>query len=143
MCAAALWSQGARGMARTTCESGQKRVRAALSKFVCLLLSAEHEIFFFKRLAKHRQSASAGNRTRVTSMATMYSTTRPLMQLVKLASGHNICTDKPTLGEVFLRPISPCLQFFVAGEDRIQDLRIMRPTRYQLRFCHNCTKCCS
>ena len=27
------------------------------------------------------KSASAGNRTRVTSMATMYSTTRPLMQL--------------------------------------------------------------
>ena len=30
---------------------------------------------------KKRQSASAGNRTRVTSMATMYSTTRPLMRL--------------------------------------------------------------
>ena len=30
------------------------------------------------------QSASAGNRTRVTSMATMYSTTRPLMLLVCL-----------------------------------------------------------
>ena len=28
-----------------------------------------------------RQDASAGNRTRVTSMATMYSTTRPLMQM--------------------------------------------------------------
>ena len=28
--------------------------------------------------------ASAGNRTRVTSMATMYSTTRPLMLLVSL-----------------------------------------------------------
>ena len=29
----------------------------------------------------HEENASAGNRTRVTSMATMYSTTRPLMQL--------------------------------------------------------------
>ena len=28
---------------------------------------------------RHSKSASAGNRTRVTSMATMYSTTRPLM----------------------------------------------------------------
>ena len=31
---------------------------------------------------RHWKSASAGNRTRVTSMATMYSTTRPLMLLV-------------------------------------------------------------
>ena len=32
---------------------------------------------------QHGESASAGNRTRVTSMATMYSTTRPLMLLLK------------------------------------------------------------
>ena len=30
------------------------------------------------------KNASAGNRTRVTSMATMYSTTRPLMQLLQV-----------------------------------------------------------
>ena len=32
--------------------------------------------------------ASAGNRARVTSMATMYSATRPLMQLTNVAPGH-------------------------------------------------------
>ena len=36
--------------------------------------------FLIYYMAKHTQKgASAGNRTRVTSMATMYSTTRPLM----------------------------------------------------------------
>ena len=33
--------------------------------------------------------ASAGNRTRVTSMATMYSTTRPLMRMSGLAGNHH------------------------------------------------------
>ena len=32
-----------------------------------------------ERPTVERENASAGNRTRVTSMATMYSTTRPLM----------------------------------------------------------------
>ena len=48
------------------------------------------------------QNASAGNRTRVTSMATMYSTTRPLMLLIArqpLASmlapkGHADCISR-------------------------------------------------
>ena len=33
------------------------------------------------RRKKTEENASAGNRARVTSMATMYSTTRPLMQI--------------------------------------------------------------
>jgi hypothetical protein len=37
----------------------------------------------------HWKSASAGNRTRVTSMATMYSTTRPLMLMSHLNVGWN------------------------------------------------------
>ena len=32
--------------------------------------------------------------------------------------------------------IIPRRVFHVAGEDRIHDLRIMGPTRYQLRYCH-------
>ena len=55
--------------------------RRLLLQFLC---------FFFARTYRHSQldhikwivtNASAGNRTRVTSMATMYSATRPLMPL--------------------------------------------------------------
>ena len=53
------------------------------------------------------QDASAGNRTRVTSMATMYSTTRPLMLLLCAADvcllGH-ACLEYPSLA--LLPPIA-------------------------------------
>ena len=40
--------------------------------------------------SKQAKNASAGNRTRVTSMATMYSTTRPLMLMLAATSSSNI-----------------------------------------------------
>ena len=49
------------------------------------------EVLFFTKVRVHKcrigQIASAGNRTRVTSMATMYSTTRPLMLVGTLDIG--------------------------------------------------------
>ena len=49
------------------------------------------EVLFFPKVRVHKcrvgQIASAGNRTRVTSMATMYSTTRPLMLIGTLKIG--------------------------------------------------------
>ena len=49
------------------------------------------EVLFFPKVRVHKcrvgQIASAGNRTRVTSMATMYSTTRPLMLIGTLEIG--------------------------------------------------------
>ena len=71
-----------------------------------MFLSEGHAIFC-ERLEKNTESASAGNRTRVTSMGAMYSTTRPSMQLVKLASGQFICTDVPTQGGALLQSVSP------------------------------------
>ena len=53
------------------------------------------------------QDASAGNRTRVTSMATMYSTTRPLMLLLCAADACLVaqaCLEYPSLA--LLPPVS-------------------------------------
>jgi hypothetical protein len=47
------------------------------------------------------KSASAGNRTRVTSMATMYSTTRPLMLLVALT-----CQRPSVANQIALQPLT-------------------------------------
>ena len=37
--------------------------------------------------------------------------------------------------------LPPWLQQHVAGEDRAHDLRIMRPTRFQLRYCRSWQRC--
>ena len=56
------------------------------------------------------QDASAGNRTRVTSMATMYSTTRPLMQDTSVLRNISIGIAQPSADltgrppQLFLRP---------------------------------------
>ena len=49
----------------------RRRCRGSVSLLHCLYSRSVHKL--------HEEHASAGNRTRVTSMATMYSTTRPLM----------------------------------------------------------------
>ena len=58
---------------------------------------------FFPKVRVHKcrigQIASAGNRTRVTSMATMYSTTRPLMLIGTLDIGGRFLVAR----EVFVR----------------------------------------
>ena len=48
------------------------------------------------RNSQERECASAGNRARVTSMATMYSTTRPLM-LVVTKLRKSVCTNQAHL----------------------------------------------
>ena len=61
------------------------------------------EVLFFPKVRVHKcrvgQIASAGNRTRVTSMATMYSTTRPLMLIGTLDIGGRFLVAR----EVFVR----------------------------------------
>ena len=61
------------------------------------------EVLFFPKVRVHKcrigQIASAGNRTRVTSMATMYSTTRPLMLVGTLDIGGRFLVAR----EVFVR----------------------------------------
>ena len=58
---------------------------------------------------KANKSASAGNRTRATSMATIYSTTRPLM-LVKTGGLHNLLVAGRVWGRVVPDLVSslPC-----------------------------------
>ena len=55
---------------------------SVLSQFVCLSQS----LVCLALHAMKSKSASAGNRTRVTSMATMYSATRPLMPDISVLS---------------------------------------------------------
>ena len=50
--------------------------------------------------------ASAGNRTRVTSMATMYSATRPLMQ----RNTHGLTYKVPALRRAELQKVTPSQQ---------------------------------
>ena len=51
-------------------------------------------VICFPRAIVNKLNASAGNRTRVTSMATMYSTTRPLMPM-NTALAHRLPPVQP------------------------------------------------
>ena len=62
------------------------------------------------------------------------------MSSIRLCEGRRASSERDTFSlisrhDVLQQPLHRAFNQIAAGEDRTPDLRIMRPTRYQLRYC--------